>query len=75
MKVQFNHFSGRRRKDGVVATMIFMALLGIMMILVAANVRTLVHLHATEKLIEQKQIQRMNAAQTNAVHTTTLSAK
>jgi len=67
MKIHFHHFKSRRRQDGVVATLVFMALLGIMMILIAANVRMLVHLQSTEKLIEQKQVQRLNASQTNAV--------
>ena len=38
-----------------------------MMVLVATNVRTIVHLRAEEKLIEQKQVERLNASQTNAV--------
>jgi len=67
MKIHFSHFKVRHREDGVVATMVFMALLAIMVIVVASNVRMLVHLHATEKLIEQKQIQRLNVSQTNNV--------
>lgn len=64
MKIQLNHF--KAHPHGF-ATLVFMVLLGIMMILVAANVQMLVHLHATEKLIEQKQIQRLNVSQTNAI--------
>ena len=67
MKIQIHRFAPRHQSG--MATLIFMALLGIMMILVAANVTMLVHLHSTEKLIEQKQIQRLNTSQTNAVTT------
>ena len=66
MKIYFNHYESRRREGGM-ATMLFVVLMGLMMILVASNVRTIRHLHLTEKLVEQKQIQRLNASQTNAV--------
>jgi Tfp pilus assembly protein FimT len=49
------------------ATVIFIALLAIMMMLVTANVRTLLRLHTMEKFVEQKQIQRLDASQTNTV--------
>lgn len=52
------------------ATVIFIALLAIMMILVMAESRALFHLHREVKLLEQKQIKRLNTAPTNAVATT-----
>jgi len=64
MKIQFDHFGFRRRECGM-ATLIFIALLAIMVILIAANVKTILQLGAEEKLIEQKQIQRLDS-QTNA---------
>jgi hypothetical protein len=66
MKTHFKHSKPRRRESGM-ATMLFVVLMGLMMVLVASNVRTIRNLHLTEKLIEQKQIQRLNASQTNAV--------
>jgi len=67
MKIYFNHFESRHHESGM-ATMLFIMLLAIMLVLVTSNVRTIAHLHLTEKLIEQKQIQRLNATQTNTVH-------
>jgi len=66
MKIDSKHFSSRRRESGL-ATLIFIVLLGLMLILAMSNVRTLVHLRAEENLMEQKQIQRLNLTQTNAV--------
>lgn len=52
------------------ATVIFIALLAIMMILVMAESRALFHLRQEVKLLEQKQIQRLNNPPTNAVANT-----
>ena len=65
MKIQIYHLNLRRRERGL-ATFFFIALLGIMVILAAANVRMVLLVGAEEKLIEQRQIQRLNA-QTNIV--------
>lgn len=52
------------------ATVLFIALLAIMMILVTAESRALIQLHREVKLLEQKQLKRLNAPATNAVATT-----
>ena len=64
MKIQPKTFC---RNENGMATVIFIALLAIMMMLVTANVRTLLRLHTMEKFVEQKQIQRLDASQTNTV--------
>jgi hypothetical protein len=69
-----NFFRGRppgsglpkRSEDGMV-TVIFIALLAIMMILVTANGRALFHLRREVKFMEQQQIKRLNASSTNTV--------
>jgi len=66
MKIYLDHSQSRRRESGL-ATLIFIVLLGLMLILAMSNVRTLLHLRAEENLMEQKQIQRLNMTQTNAV--------
>lgn len=60
------HLSSKHRNRSGFATMFFIILLGIMMILVSSNVRNIERVRRTEKLIEQKQIERLNA-QTNAI--------
>jgi hypothetical protein len=49
------------------AVVIFLALLAIMLVLVAANGRTLLLLKKDLRLIEQRQVQRLERSQTNAV--------
>jgi len=49
-----------RRKNGSVSV-IFVALLAIMMILVMAESRALFHLHREVKFLEQQQIKRLNS--------------
>ena len=51
------------------ATVIFIALLAIMMILVTVESRALIRLHREVKLLEQQQIKRLNGPPTNAVAT------
>jgi hypothetical protein len=64
MKIQnIKHFANNSQSG--MATVLFIVLLAIMMILVATNVRTLVHLRAEENQIEKKQIERLNLSQTN----------
>ena len=49
------------------ATVVFIALLAIMMILVTAEGRALFQLHREVKLLEQQQIKRLNGSPTNTV--------
>ena len=55
-----------KRHEGGLATMIFIILLAIMMILVMAESRALFHLHRETKFLEQQQIKRLNGSPTNA---------
>ncbi len=66
MKIQRQHSD----EQGM-ATVVFIALLAIMMILVTAESRALLHLHREVKLLEQQQIKRLNAPATNTVSTAT----
>jgi hypothetical protein len=66
MKIQRQHFG----EQGM-ATVVFIALLAIMMILITAESRALFHLHREVKLLEQQQIKRLNAPATNLVSTVT----
>ena len=61
MKIIFS----KRRESGL-ATMIFIILLAIMMILVMAESRALFHLHRETKFLEQRQIKRLNGSATNS---------
>ena len=51
----------RRRSERGMATVLFIALLSIMLIFVMAESRALYHLHREVKFLEQKQIKRLNA--------------
>ena len=64
MKISQSHFTGRRRQNGS-AVFIFISLLAIMMILVAANTDALSHLHQEIKLLQHRQIERLNHSQTS----------
>ena len=66
MKIQRQHSD----EQGM-ATVVFIALLAIMMILVTAESRALFHLHREVKFLEQQQIKRLNAPATNLVSTAT----
>ena len=48
------------RNEGGMATLIFIVLLAIMMILVTAESRALIQLHAEVKLLEKQQTKRLN---------------
>ena len=74
MKTSRFQGSERPRQNGS-AVFIFLTLLAIMMILVAANSRALLDLHNQIKLLEHRQIERLNASQTNAVENVGLPAK
>jgi hypothetical protein len=54
---------------------IFLTLLAIMMILFAANSRALLDLHQQTKLLERRQVERLNASQTNMTENVALPAK
>jgi succinate dehydrogenase/fumarate reductase cytochrome b subunit len=56
------------RESGL-ATMVFIVLLAIMMILVLAEARALFNLHREVKLLEKQQIKRLNPPATNAAPT------
>ena len=57
------------------ATIIFITLLAIMLILVTAESRALFQLHREVKLLEQQQLKRLNAPATNTVAITTSENK
>jgi hypothetical protein len=56
-------------------TFVFIALLAIMMILVTAESRALIHLRREVKFLEQQQIKRLNLPQTNSVVVTIPESK
>ncbi len=57
------------------ATLLFVALLAIMMILITAETRSLLHLHREVRFMEQQQIKRLNAPQTNVTAVAVAPAK
>lgn len=65
MKIQREHFN--RKDERGMATVVFIALLAIMMILVTAESRALFNLHREVKLLEQQQVKRLDNLQTNSV--------
>lgn len=65
----------RQRGEDGLATVFFIALLAIMMILVVAESRALFQLRHDTKLIEQQQIKRLNTAATNTVAVIKTEAK
>jgi hypothetical protein len=73
MKIFLPHFTERRRQNGSVV-FVFISLLAIMMVLVAANSNALTRLHQETKLLEHRQIERLNASQTNMVTAVELPA-
>ena len=64
-----------RRSERGLATMIFIVLLAIMMILVMAEARALFNLHREVKLLEKQQIKRLQLSTTNSVPVLTPAAK
>jgi hypothetical protein len=68
MKIQREHFN--RKSERGMATVVFIALLAIMMILVTAESRALFNLHREVKLLENQQIKRLDNLQTNSVAVT-----
>jgi hypothetical protein len=68
MKISRFNFSRRHRQSGS-AVLIFITLLAIMLMLITANSSALLHLHRELKLLDQRQVERLNASQTNATTT------
>ena len=67
MKIQLRHFTQRapnapKRSEGGMITVIFIALMAIMLILVMAESRALIQLHRELKFLEQQQIKRERQA-------------
>jgi hypothetical protein len=71
MKIQRDNFErgpgAPKRSESGMATLICVVLLAIMLILVTAESSALFHLHREVKLLEQQQIKRLNASQTNSI--------
>jgi hypothetical protein len=65
MRIQREHF--KRRTERGMATVIFIALLAIMLILVTAESRALIQLRREVKLLQQQQIKRLNLSQANSM--------
>jgi hypothetical protein len=61
--------------EGGMATVLFIALLAIMLILVTAESRALFQLRREVKFLEQQQIKRLNTTTTNSVVTATTANK
>jgi len=68
MKIPRFNRSRSHRQSGS-AVLIFITLLAIMLMLIAANSSALLHLHRELKLLDQRQIKRLDASQTNAITT------
>lgn len=64
-----------KRSEGGSVVFVLLSLLAIMMILFAVNSDALARLHRETKLLEHRQIERLNAAQTNTVTAVALPAK
>ena len=60
------------RGENAMITLIFIALLAIMMVLVMVESSSLVRLHREVKLLEHQQTKRLNGPQTNTVSTVTV---
>jgi hypothetical protein len=75
MKIQPDNFdrglAAPKRSEGGMATVVFIALLAIMLILVTAESRALFQLHREVKFLERQQLKRLNPPATNTVSTAT----
>jgi hypothetical protein len=58
-----------RRIEGGMATIVFIVLVTIMVILMTANIRALIQLHRETQLLEKQQIKRLAGPATNTVST------
>ena len=68
MKISRSIVSRRHRQSGS-AVVIFITLLAIMLMLITANSSALLHLYRELKLLDRRQVERLNASQTNATTT------
>lgn len=66
MKSTFEDFPKHRRQNGS-TVLVLITLLVIMVMLAIANSKALFHLHREIKLLESRQVARLNASQTNTV--------
>jgi len=73
MNIQHKH--PERRSEHGMATVVFMALLAIMLILVTAESRALIQLRREVKLLQKQQIKRLNLSQINSVAATQPGSK
>jgi hypothetical protein len=72
--IRHSQFVIRNSERGM-ATVIFIVLLAVMMILVTAESSALFHLHREVKFLERQQIKRLDNSQTNAISAVTLTVK
>ena len=56
-----------RREGGFVATVLYIALLTIMLMLATAGGMAMIHLHKEVKVLEREEIKRLNLSATNSV--------
>jgi len=73
MKIHREHLD--RESERGMATLIFIVLLSIMLVLVMAETSALFHLHREMRFLEQQQIKRLDASQTNATSVVTSTEK
>jgi hypothetical protein len=64
----------RRRRESGSVVLFLIALLVIMLMLITANSSALLHLHRELKLLDQRQVERLNSSQTNAATAVVLPA-
>jgi hypothetical protein len=63
-----------QKNEAGLATIVFITLLAIMVLLAAANTAALIHLHRDVKLLEQQQIKRLDGSQADSSPAMILSA-
>jgi hypothetical protein len=68
MKVRITIFPGFQRQNGS-TVLVLMTLLGIMVMLAVASHKALFHLRREIKLLENRQVERLNTAQGNTITT------
>lgn len=73
MNLYPQHRGGQNRKENGFATIVFISLLTIMVLLAMANTMALIHLHREVKLLEQQQIKRLNESQGHPLPATGLA--
>ena len=64
MKIRGTHLDKTQSRGS--ATLVFLALLGLMLVMIAAGEKAIFHFKSELKLTEKKQIERLNA-QTNSI--------